>query len=513
MCKVFLQRLLFLVLLPNAVFCQTMTPAQDRLQKAIANPEYVLDNWIELPASPESKSRKLMRLDLREAILLALRYNPNIQNAELDRVIQRYQLKLAHNAFELQYALGASADVMNSHYQGIGSANTRNYVASPEMHLKTKWGTTMSLGMDNRLPATGNYNPLLGFSITQPLLRGFGSKINEIPLLNAIDAEYLNKLNLKQAVIDQITQVISAYRALILSGHNLQNQQRQLKEARHSFEINEKKIAAGQLEPTGNIQQSYQIESISLMVEQAQNDLNTATQDLLQAIGLDPDMRLSVPSDLKIGKLKIPDLKTALDEAFRHNSQYLAQKIRVRADERAYQAAKNQQLWQLDLTAQTQLGSVSDVANAGLSQIYNGNNVNELARLTLKIPLNDKNRKAVLINAKIQLEKDRLNLLAARRALETAVTNMINTINSQAKRYLLAEKQVLLAQQSYDLEKKKLLAGISTVLDVTNTQNQLILAQSGLINAKVSYLNQLSLLERSLGSTLEVWKIHLRYDA
>jgi outer membrane protein TolC len=367
--------------------------------------------------------------------------------------------------------------------------------------------------MDNNLPAYGNYNPLLNVSITQPLLRGFGMEVNQAPLLDAIDNELLNKLNVKQAVIDQITQVIAAYRSLILSGNNLEHQQRQLKEARRSFDINEKKIAAGQMEPTGNIQQSYQIESISLMVEQAKNDLNTTAQDLLQVIGLDPNMRLSVPSDLVVETVQLPSMKQSIALALTHNTQYIAQKMLLSAHERAYKVAKNQQLWQLDLSAQAQLGTVTDVTGSlqGLQGIYSGKNLNESARLTLKIPINDKSRKNELISAKIRLEKDKINLLAARRALETTVTNTINTIQSQANRYELAKKQVALATQSYELEKKKLLAGISTALDVTNTQNQLIQAQSGLINAKVAYLNQLSSLQRILGSTLDYWKIQLRY--
>lgn len=83
---------------------------------------------------------------------------------------------------------------------------------------------------------------MLNFSITQPLLRGFGKAANEAGLLDAIDNEWLNKVNLQQSVSDQITQVITAYRALILSGNNLQTQKLQLQEARKTYEINEKKI-------------------------------------------------------------------------------------------------------------------------------------------------------------------------------------------------------------------------------------------------------------------------------
>ena len=489
-----------------------VSEAEERLQLAIASPEYLLDHWIDLPTSPAVRSTKAQHLSLREAILLALRYNPNIQNAELDRIIQRYQLRLAHNEFELQYALAGSAAVQRSHFSGVGNTTNKNFIATPEINYKNKYGTELGLNIDNNVSNYNSFTPVLNFTINQPLLRGFGKAANEAGLLDATDNEWLNKLNLQQAVIDQITQVITAYRALILSGNNLENQKLQLVEARKTYKINEKKITAGQLEPTGNIQQSYQIESLSLMVEQAENDFKTAAQDLLQAIGLDPRMRLAVPNNVTVGKIQIPKLQQSMDWALQHNTQYLAQTMALRADERAYALAKNQQLWQLDVGANVQSGMVNEVdGKRGLAALYNGQNVNETARIRLTVPLHDINRRNQLISAKIRLEKEKLNLIAMKRALETTITNTINSIESLAKRYQLAEKQVALAAQSYSLEKKKQEAGIATALDVNNTQNQLIQAQTGLIGAKIAYLNQLSALERILGTTLNHWQIKLRY--
>jgi len=491
-----------------------VSEANERLQKAISSPEFMLDHWVDLPTSPEVRHKKAQRLSLREAILLALRYNPNIQNAELDRIIQRYELRLAHNEFELQYALAGAASVEKSRYSGVGNTTNKSFIASPEVNLKTKQGTQIGLNIDNNVANYNSYSPVLNFSINQPLLRGFGKAANEAGLLDAIDNEWLNKLNLQQSVIDQITQVITAYRALILSGNNLQNQKLQLQEARKTYEINEKKIAAGQLEPTGNIQQSYQIESLSLMVEQAENDFKIAAQDLLQTIGLDPKMRLSVPSNVVVKKIIVPDLKESIEWALQHNTQYLAQKMVLRADERAYKVAKNQQLWQLDVGANVQSGRINEVdGQRGFPSIYNGQNINQTARVTLTIPLHDLSRRSQLISAKVRLEKDRLNLIALKRSLETTITNTINSIESLAKRYQLAEKQVALAEKSYELEKKKQQAGIASALDVNNTQNQLIQAQMGLIGAKIAYLNQLSTLDRILGKTLDHWQIKLRYGA
>ena len=495
---------------------QRMNTAEGRLEDAIKQPEYMLHHWVNLPTSPTSHSRKVLHLSLREAILLSLRYNPNIQNAELDRIVQRYQLRLAHNEFELQYALAGTALIQQSRYSGVGNTTDHRFLATPELGLKTKYGTELSLDMDNHVAPIGNYNPLLNLTLTQPLLRGFGLSANEAGLLDAIDQEWLNKLNLKQSVMDQVTQVIVAYRALILSGNNLQNQKRQLQEANKSYEINEKKIAAGQLEPTANVQQSYQMESLSLMVEQGENDFKTTAQNLLETIGLDPDMRLAVPSDVRLEKIIVPNVGESIVQAENHNAQYLALKMALRADERAYAVAKNQQLWQLDATANVQAGVMTgvdspSVNNTGLRGIYNGNNVNESAGVTLTIPLHDISRRNQLISAKVRLEKDRLNLIAARRALITMIKNTTSTIQSQAKRYELAQRQVNLAEKSYELEKKKQQAGIASALDVSYTQNQLIQAQMGLIGAKIAYLNQLSALQRVLGTTLDEWQIKLRY--
>lgn len=488
--------------------------AEERLNNAIKNPEFMLEHWIDLPHSPKAYPRKKHYLTLREAILLALRYNPNIRNAELDRILQRYQLRLAHNEFELQYALAGTAGIEKTQYSGIGSTTTHNYMATPELNLKTKYGGQVGLNMDNNVSAIGNYNPLLNLSISQPLLRGFGKLVNEAGLLDAIDNEWLNKVNLRQAVSDQITTVITSYRALIVSGNNLQTQHLQLKEANTIFKTNEKRIAAGQLEPTANVQQSYQIESLNLMVEQAENDFRTATQDLLQTIGLDPDMALAIPSDVTLKQLVIPDLKKSIAQALQHNAQYLALTMMLRADERVYTVAKNQQLWQLDFNASAQFGNINNVENAatGLKNIYNGNNLIESAGITLTIPLRDLGRRNELIAAKVKLEKDRLNLIAAKRALITNIKNTISTIQSQARRYELAQRQVEMAQKSFELEKKKMQAGIASSLDMNNTQNQLIQAKMGLISAKIAYLNQISTLHRILGTTLKQWHIKLRYN-
>ena len=495
----------------------TKTPAnsaQQRLQEAIKNPEYCLKNWIDLPISQPSTIEKIQKLSLKDAILLALRYNPNVQNAELDRIIQRYQLRLAENAFELQYALAGSANYNIDRYEGVGRRQTHSALASPELKLNTALGTSLSLNMDNQIETYDNYHPTLNVSLNQPLLRNFGPSVNLANLRNAKDNDRLNALALRQAIMDQITAVISAYHSLVQSLNTYHIQQQQLQEAKKTFANNRKKIKAGQLESSANIQQSYQIESLSLAVEQAQNDSQVAAQNLLQSIGLDPKSHIRVEQALTERQLSVPNLKQSIAIGLAQNQSYQAQLTALRANERQLTVARNQQLWQLDLSANIQSGQVTDVTNSntqGLRGIYSGRNISQSARINLTIPINDLGQKNALISAKINLEKTRIQVLASKRALITNITNSVHIIESLAKRFKLAQKQVSLAQQSYALEKKKQQAGIASSLDVNNTQNQLIQAQNGLVSAKIAWLNQLAALERLLGTTLKRWDIQLRF--
>ena len=91
----------------------------------------------------------------------------------------------------------------------------------------------------------------------------------------------------------------------------------------------------------------------------------------------------------------------------------------LRADERAYKVAKNQQLWQLDLAGNVQSGTVNDVTgiNGGMRGIYNGNNITESARVTLTVPLHDISRRSQLINAKVRLEKDQIKFDCSQKSI------------------------------------------------------------------------------------------------
>src|SRR3990167_2808769 len=67
---------------------------------------------VELPL-PRALPHRVMHLTLKEAILLSLRNNPSIQSADLGRVIDKFSLLVAHNAYEPQFTLGGQGSFAN----------------------------------------------------------------------------------------------------------------------------------------------------------------------------------------------------------------------------------------------------------------------------------------------------------------------------------------------------------------------------------------------------------------
>ena len=74
---------------------------------------------------PAFSSSTTVNLTLRDAILLAMRSNPNVQSAELQRVIDRMNLAEAHWAYAVQYSVTGSVAYSRSVVDGLPAAPHR----------------------------------------------------------------------------------------------------------------------------------------------------------------------------------------------------------------------------------------------------------------------------------------------------------------------------------------------------------------------------------------------------
>jgi outer membrane protein TolC len=455
---------------------------------------------------PTTYAAKVPQLSLQEAIFLALRYNVSIKNAELDRVVQKYNLALAYHGFVPHLnTLTGSTNYNETKTNGIKSYG-ESYGLTPSASVKTALGTDITANMDNSYDGT-RYSQGVTLNITQPLLRGFGPDIAQIPLLNAIDQEKINRIALKGTVTETIKSVITKYydvlkdyNSLKLSKLSLQNSVDRLKEA----EVKEK---IGRLSGLDLLQTRTNIPRDQLSVSAAESQLVQDKNNFLNTIGLQSDFVFTIPQTIKVDIIKAPSFAECVNTALNNNIAYQRKLLEIKRTERSLREVEDKARWKLDLTAKVTSGASSN-PNA---MAFDGENNNKSVGLSLEIPLDRLQIKHDIADSKIALHKARIDLAQAKREIELNIANRLDRLKS-------AEQQIQLAITSRDyyakllaVEQKKLELGRASVFQLNSFQRDYVNYEQQVINNQIAYLNALVDLQDYLGTLLNEWRIAIRY--
>lgn len=456
------------------------------------------------------------QLSLDEAILLAVRQNPNVQASQLDHVLQKFALEVAQWQFHPHYALQATHTTSKNYSVTPGGYVTSNQSGiQPSVSLLSPIGTQMSLTATNNITST--YNPGLALQIVQPLMRGFGKPVVEAALYNAMDSEKISRLNVENTLRSTVTAVINAYLDVISAQHTLEIDQEALQRAETSVNQTRLFIKAGHKAGVELVTVQADVASAQSKIENDKNSLDQARYALLTSIGIDPNTVVtfsSVDVNALIKKYHIPSLEESKQMILDNDITYQVAQITLNgATKRSVVTAEDATRWQLDLTLNSGTGGgTGNGPNAGLNSLVNGVNQTNSAQLTLNIPIDDVSAKNSLASAKIAVREAELALQQQKWAKETDAINGWNSIFSAERALRFADNAERLQKQTYQISFQKYTYGLIDSLELQSAQQQLSTAQQSLIDSRINYLKSLVNLDLLLGTTLKTWNVQVRYD-
>ncbi len=500
----------FLISISASVLADSLSPASiavtpSNWRQDVAN-LHQAGGIIELPA-PQTTPHKPLTLSLREAILLSLRNNPDIQSTELNRITDKFSVVLAHHFFEPQYTLDASASVADDGHPV--------YTSHAGVTLNNRIGTQFGL---DYFRTDGTDDSGLGqtaFTITQPLLKGFGSEVNTITWFDSLDSENQARLSFKSSMMSQVVSVIESYRQLVEDYQNLDIQQRTLKASAETVRQSSLKYKVGRLAQSDLLQQQANYQTTQLALLNQKSSLISDYQNFLQLLGLKSSAKVAIDKKPEKRPMKIPSLQKAIDAALQGNVSYQQTLIGIKAAERAVVSANDAARWQLDLSSRFNLsdqGGPVFVSDDGATTIQQYALQDSLeASLKLSIPLDNVANEQAIVSAEIALQQYRLSLESAKLSLVSQITNEVAQINNQQKTLAAAQNQVEFQRQSYRAAKINYQYGRATAFELNQIQNQLLAQEISLVNHRIYLLNQVTHLNQDLGLTLDNWDIHLRY--
>ncbi|MFY1929447.1 TolC family protein [Achromobacter xylosoxidans] len=452
-----------------------------------------------------SVNSQAVDLTLTEAVFLGLRGNPSIRSAYLERIAQKYDLRVAEDYFSPKLVLAgryAAARNQDDRY--------RQGQFTPVTTKIGEIGTRFSLSWANQIQnadRAGQFrNDGVTFSVIQPLLRGGGREVATAPVRMARLMEQNNRLALQATVSQTVTRIVLSYRELLRAQEQVRISQDALARSRQLLNINKTLIQAGRMAEFEIVQTEADVATQELGVEDANNLLAARKLELLQLLGLDLNGQVRATELLRAEKLQLRELD-AQRVAFERQPAYLMQLIASEQAEINLLVARNESLWDVSLigrATQTRDRYSGGAYLQGSDRRWEG-----YAGIQLEIPIGDLSTRQNEVRATVAMQDQAVQLKNAQQVLEREVNDAVRDVDSRWRQYQIAERAYELSRRKLDIEREKLQVGRSSNFQVLSFESDLRNAESARLSALVGYLNAQTQLDQRLGTTLESWDIAL----
>ncbi len=463
-------------------------------------------------------------LTLEEAVARALEQNFSVQIQRYATVSAAAAVDIADADFDPTLTLSATRSVNQQAQpsstldgvtvEGPRSDNT-SYRAGAQQKLIT--GATVQVGANLGRRATNSRNALLNpafnsdvsLSVSQPLLRGFGSTINRAALQRARLGLERAGLDFRSTVLDIVRNVEGAYYNLAFAREQLQVREFSLAVARDLLEENEAKRETGVATDLDVLQAQVGVANANrnvLLAQQAVKDREDALKDLISQFELDRPVGQVQLGDVVEPEVSFADsYRLARDNRPDYASAALAVE-QLRIDERT---ARNGRKPSLNLDAGVGLNSNEGNATDATSNLWDAEGYAWQLGLSLNVPWGFREEKARHAQAVAALGREEMRLKQIDQNIIVDVRAAIRSVETSAESFRISQLATNLSQQQFDLEKARFDAGLSTFRRVQEAQEDLDTARVNELQAAVNLRIALAELARLEGSSLVRYGIDL----
>jgi outer membrane protein TolC len=477
-----------------------------------------------------------LKLSLKDAIALALEHNINLEVSRLGLAGANQGFVATTGAFDflLNSDAGASYAEVPATNQLVGASVGLQKGRQFDLYLSktTPTGGAISIGWTNTRTWTNStfyfFNPSydsgLTFSLSQSLLRGFGTDVNRAQIEVARRNRDISQVQFEQVVIATVQAVENAYWNLIYAIDDLKVKQHSLKLAQDLLDQTRTRVRIGTSAPIDIVQSEATVASRELDIIVAENQVENAADVLKNLMGFEnPDDWKSriVPTDALEVTTGSVDLDKAIEEALRRRLDLKQRELETEIDQIGVVAARNSVLPQLNLslnygfagvggtemvlnpqTGQV-IGTIPGGWNDALSQILKRDYTQWSAAINFSYPLENTTAKANLAQQRFALSTAKQNTALTQQRIIGEVRNAVRGLEASAKAILAAVKARELAERNLDAEQKKYANGMSTAFQVVKIQDDLASAQASELQARVTYRQAEAVYRTGVGSLLD----------
>ncbi len=465
---------------------------------------------------------QVVHLSLQEAIGEALANNPDYLIQLLVARATAEQVPIERGVFDPILSSRASYTEARQPAQfngGLSVLPTQAWSVDTGLAWRLPTGTQLGLTWtearretQNPFVVTGTraLTPQLQFTVSQPLLRGFGLDVNLAPLEIAKNQALSSDAELATTYMSAVLAIEDAYWGLVRAEEELRFQERSLSSALQFLADQRKREEHGagtKLEVTiAKAGVAQRREAVII----AENALESARDQII---------RLTRPSsdagkwDLFVVPVDLPrlvpeptlDPAAAIQAALARRPDYWQGLLALDTARRSLRVAENGVLPQLNAFGTWQQDGLGRGHHSAWTAMGSGRFYTWTVGLELELPLFLRSERARLRQARLDVERAEANLHALEATVVLEVRRAIRDIRTSKARIEASRANRILAEERLKATRDMLEAGAAVPRDVLDDLADLAAAESAEIQAFITYRLSITRLRRVQGNILDGW--------
>ncbi|MGH7250309.1 MAG: TolC family protein, partial [Nitrospiraceae bacterium] len=358
------------------------------------------------------------------------------------------------------------------------------------------------------------YQSGLAFTLTQPLLRNFGTDVNKTFIRIAQNNAKFEEQVFVDRVLTVIATVEQAFWELVFANENQKVAQTALKAAEELLASNRAKAKAGVMAIVDVLQAeaavASRVEQV-LVAEKAIRDqedqlrrlLNPSEQELRQEV-------LLAPLDKPVQSLEPMSVDETIDIAIERRPEVLQATKNIETSELNIKFAKNQLLPNLSFQGTSGLAGLGKDGGDMLQRNFGGDFYNYGAGLVLSYPLGNRSAWSQYNRRQLEARNAQVSLQSIRQQVIVSVKEAVRRVQTDFRRIETTRSARITSEKQLQAEQERLNVGLSTTRFVLDFQRDLATARGNELRAIVDYNKSLSNLARNKGTTLERYQIEVQ---
>jgi outer membrane protein TolC len=463
-------------------------------------------------------------LTISDCISRALLKNLDISIQRIGPQVAATQTLSAHGIYDpvliLQGQYGASQEQIV--FTSDAATNTQSSSSQLSLSQLTALGTQLSLNGNysstqtdipaNLIFAYPEYTSLASFSLTQPLLKGFGTNITEAQIRIARHGEAVANAEFQLQVEQIISNVVTAYYEMLYARDNLASLEASVALARQFLDDNQARARIGTMTPLDISQAASDAASRQDAVLQARQTLSEQENALKRLISDDfagmvaqEIVLLDKPAENLNSQPPLREMATALE----NRPDYREAIARAEQSKIQLVFSQNQVLPQLNLNASYGFGGLGTTFGNSFSRVTSTGYPQWFVGMSMQFPIGDRTAVGQLNAARLQKAQTLLQLKKLEQDILLQVNNAANRVKTNQDRVGVSRTAAKFAGDALAAEQEKLRAGTSTTYTVLQMQRDLALAETNELRALADLHESQVELFRVEGLTLKVYHVAL----